>query len=421
MKGVVINKGDVGTAVNPLADAISGLLINGPAVPASESVIGVVNGTLYTLKKLKDAVALGIDEAYDTDNDVRVYRHIKEFYRKAKEGTPLCLVVGTSASTMDELIANYGEQMIVDAGGEMRRLAVAFNPPTVYAPTYVDGLEETVRLSLPLAQSLADFAWDSDRPLNVFLEGRGINGLVASQLNLKDILVSEVLLQYNNVSVFIGQDWDYAETLNGEAKKFADVGTMLGVSSSIAVNQNIGEVDTLDISDANNLIWVTAGLSNHQTINAVETDLIDYDAKGYIFAIAYTGLTGFRFNDDHVCAPEQVDENGYLNINTIALGLTINKAKRQLRQRLLPKVKSVVPVDTSTGKLSTGMIKYFEGLGNAAFDYMAGRGEISGGATVVDPDSDLLTGDKALSVSFTVVPTGTIKTIAGTINLKTSL
>ena len=418
---VVINKGEVGAAVNPLADAISGLLVNGPVVAAAGGVTGVVNGTLYKLEKVKDAQAMGINAAYDTTNDVRVFRHITEFYRMAGEGTPLYLVVGAEASTMEDLINNYAQAMISQANGEIRRFAVAFNQPSPYTPVYVDGLEETVRLSIPLAQTLSDWAWDTNRPLNVFLEGRGINGLVASQLDLRDITIASTLMKYGNVSVLIGQDWDYADGLTLASKNFADVGTMLGVSASIGVNRNIGEVESLDISDAAKLIWLTAGLSNHEKITSVEADLADYDNKGYIFGMSYTGITGFRFNDDHVCAPEVVDANGFFNENTIAHGLTMGKAKRELRKRLLPKVKTIVPVDTATGKLSIGMVKYFQGLGNAAFDYMAGRGEISGGATTVDPNSDLLTGDKELKVSFVVVPTGTIKKITGTINLKTKL
>lgn len=421
MRGVVINKGAVGVGVNPLADAISGLLVNGVAVAASGMVTGVEIGTLYKLEQVLDAERMGIDAAYDADNDLRVYRHITEFYRMAEEGTTLYLLVGAEASTMEDLITNYGQQMVTEAGGELRRIAVAFNPPAAYAPVYVDGLEETVRASIPLAQTLHDWSWETDRPVNVFLEGRGINGLVAAQLNLRGIDVLGSIQEYTNVSLCIGQDWDYAETLTGEAQNFADVGTMLGTSASIDVNRNIGEVETLDISDAKKLKWLTAGLSNHSKITAVEADLETYDEKGYVFGMSYVGITGFRWNDDHVCSPEKVDDDGYIAVSSIAHGLANAKAARELRKRLLPKVKTQVPVDSTTGKLSTGMVKYFEGLGNAAFDYMAGLGEISGGKTIVDPHSDLLTGDKALLMDYIWVPTGTIDEIKGTINLKSSL
>ncbi len=421
MKGVVITKGSVGTAVNELEDAISGLLINGPAVASSDSVTGVVNGTLYKIEKVANAEDMGIDADYDANNDVRVYRHITEFYRMAGEGTPLYLVVGTEASTMEDLISNYAQSMIAGADGDMRRLAVAFNPPSDYSPVYVDGLEDTVYASISLAQDLHDWSWDKAMPVHVFLEGRGINGLSASMLDLKAIEVSETVMEYNNVSICIGQDWDYADALEGESQKYADVGTVLGTSAAISVNENIGEVETNDISDADDEIWLTAGLSNHVKITAAYDDLDNLDNKGYIFAISYVGISGYYWNDDYVCAAEVVDSDGYINENTIAHSLTNAKVMRELRTAYLPKVKSVVPVDTDTGLLSTGMCKYFEGLGNAVFDEMAGDGEISGGETTVDPDSDLLTGDKELLVSYTWVPTGTIKSISGTVNLKTSL
>ncbi|MBI9063280.1 MAG: hypothetical protein JEZ14_14965 [Marinilabiliaceae bacterium] len=421
MRGISINKGAVGPNANLQGDSISGLLVNGPGVAATAGVSGVVHGTLYPLEKVKDAEDLGIDAAYDTANAVRIHRHITEFYRRAGEGTKLYLVVGTEASTMDDLMTNYAPAMVAESNGEIRRLAVAYNPPAAYSPTYVDGLEEVVREAISSAQNLHNWSWETDRPLNIFVEGRGINGSVASMLDLRNITTGAVVLQATNVSVCIGQDWDYAETLSGQARNFADVGTMLGTSARISVNQNIGEVETLDISSAPQKIWVTAGLSNHSKITAVEADLSTYDNKGYIFGMSYTGISGYRWNNDHVCAPAVADANGFMNESCIAYGLTLGKAARSLRNQLLPKVKTVVPVDTKTGLLSTGMIKYFEGIGNAAFDNLAGRGEISGGKTYVDPTSDLLTGDKALKVSFIVVPTGTIGEIKGTINLKTSL
>jgi hypothetical protein len=421
MRGVIITKGEIGAAANDNADSISGLLVNGPEIAATDAILGLTNGTLYALEGVSDAENLGIDADYDADNDVRVYRHITEFYRMAGEGTKLYLVVGTETLTMKELITTYGHSMVAESDGEMRRLAVAWNPPADYEPAYLDGLEEGVRESLSEAQALHDWTWDTDRPLNVFLEGRGITGLAAAILDLRNISVEGVVAKYTNVSLCIGQDYNYADALVGESQKYADVGTLLGTSAGISVNQNVGEVETLDISNSSKLIWTVAGLSNHEKISAVEDDLTEYDDKGYIFGISYTGLSGYRWNNDYTCTPEIVDSDGLMNESTIALGLTLGKAARALRTKLLPRVKTIVPVDTETGLLTTGMVKYFEGLGNAAFDAMAGAGEISGGETTVDATSDLLTGDKQLKVSFVIVPTGTIGEISGTINLKTSI
>lgn len=107
--------------------------------------------------------------------------------------------------------------------------------------------------------------------------------------------------------------------------------------------------------------------------------------------------------------------------SSISHGATLAKGARLLRTRMLPKVKTSVPVDTATGKLPPGIVKYFEGIGGRAFDAMLAAGEISGAKTTVDADSNLLSGDKALNVSFVVVPTGTINEIKGTINFKNSI
>jgi hypothetical protein len=81
----------------------------------------------------------------------------------------------------------------------------------------------------------------------------------------------------------------------------------------------------------------------------------------------------------------------------------------------LPKVKSTQSVDSSTGKLAIGTIKYFEGLGDRVFDRLSSV--ISYGKTYVDPNSDLLTPPKELKISFKIVPTGQIYVISGNINL----
>ena len=67
------------------------------------------------------------------------------------------------------------------------------------------------------------------------------------------------------------------------------------------------------------------------------------------------------------------------------------------------------------------MLKYFEGIGNDVFGIMQNSSEISGGETSVDPESNLLFGDKALNVFYNWVPMGGIGQINGTVNIKRSL
>lgn len=421
IRGFELNKGTTGASAQT-EDNISGLIASGPAVATVEGgATGVVIGVVYPLTKPKDAEALGIDAAYDTTNAVRVYRHISEFYRMAGEGTKLYLVVGDQADTMSELIDAHAQALVIASGGLVSYISVAYNPAALYAPVIVDGLEEHVRGAIATAQALHEWSWSTDRPVVMILEGRGFSGTGATALDLRNILVGAALLEATHVVLCIGQDWDFAETQNAIGQKFADVGTLMGTKAAISVNRSVGEVETLDISSATRGRWLTAGLSSHQKIEAVEDDLSDLDSKGYVFGLSYTGITGIRWNNDHVCSPEGVDDDGFIKISTLGHAATINKAARLLRKKLLPKLKLTVPVDSSTGYLPVSIRKYFENLADVAFSDMAKLGEITDGASAVDPLSQLLSGEKELRVSFIIVPTATIGKIKGTLNLKTTL
>lgn len=426
LRGVLISKGDVGVSVRNL-DGVSALLINAPAIAPAEGVIGITHGEVYELNRLKDALDYGINAAYDADNDVMVYRHISEFYRIAGDGTKLFIMLCDVAKDMATMISDHGHALVAGAKGEIRLLAVGYCPAENYAPVHVDGLEPIVFAAISEAQLLHDWSFDTDRPLNVIIEGRGITGLAAAIQNVRDIQVGGITTEYNNVSLCIGQDWDYAEGLAGAAKKMADIGTLLGTLARISVNNDPGEVGeegdstNLNLTNTKKLVWISAGLSNHQKITAVEDDLQTYNDKGYIFGISYTGVTGYRWNEGHVCAPVVVDDEDNMNVHSIPLGRTQNKLSRLIRKYLLPKVKSTVLVDTATGKLPTGMVKYFEGIGNKAFDELLSAGEISGGNTTVDPNSDLLSGDKELVCGFTMVPTGIVGQVSATVKVKKTL
>jgi len=427
LRGVIINKGLVGANVENL-DGCSALMLNAPTIVAVVGgVTGIVQGTVYLFQKLADAEAAGITADYDSTNSVRVHRHISEFFRMAGDGTKLYFMACLETKDMAAMLDDHGHALIDGGKGEIRYLAVGYNPQVAYTPVYVNGLEEVVADAIPAAQTMADWSFDNDKPLNVLLEGRGIDGTAAAIQDLSAIAVETVVQEYNNVSVCIGQDYDYADALTGVHKEMADVGTLLGTRAAIQVNWNIGEVgeegdaDNLDISDSKKLVWLTAGLSDHTKIINRGDDLQTLNDKRFIFAVSYTGVSGYRWNDDHVCASVVIDADGNMNIHTIALGATVNKLARLVRQKLLPKVKSTVPLDTETGKLPTGMVKYFEGIANEAFIEMLAAGEISGGTPKVDPDSDLLSGNKQLSVTFNMVPTGVVGQISATINIKKSL
>jgi hypothetical protein len=380
---------------------------------------------LNTTKKittLQEADDLGLNATYDSTNGIRVYRHISEFFRTAGEGTPLYVMlydgVPAQALYVDADTASPARKMVADSNGEIRQLAVAYSPSK--ANNTVDGLDGYVRTAITDAHLFATWAADTFRPLQVLLEGRGFTDTPSDAIDLRAIPAGAgELLHAEKVSVCIGQDYDYAETQDATGKLFADVGTMLGCLSAKLVNENIGEVETTKLTDTNKKVWLCAALSNHIPVEDMDSYLATLDDKGYIFAISYTGLAGYYWNNDHTCTPIIVDENNVMNESTISFGRVVDKAIRELRTTLLPKVKTTQVVDATTGKLPPGIVKYFEGLGDRVFDRMANV--ISAGKTTIDPDSNLLVAPRQLNVSFSIVPMGQIYSINGTINLKTQL
>lgn len=422
LKGVNIQRGTIGASVDQGADAITGLLATGVAVAANAAngISGIALGQTVKLTSLTDAEAYGINESYDSTNSLSVYRHISEFYRMFPNGTLyLMLYSGDMEAAFAE---QYARKLIIDANGEIRILGIA-NTPAAATEEHLNGFPADVFGSIQLGQQLYDWAFSTFRPCQIILEGRDFNAPnAASALDLRNIAISNQVLEAFKVSVCIAQDWKFADGLDAIRKKMADLGTMLGSLAKKAVNENIGEVEGGNLVDTTNNKWLVAGLSNHQTIAGWDSQLEALDSKGYIFAISYTGIAGYYWNNDHTCTPIKKDKDGYFNEYTISYGRVHDKAVRDLRTCLLPKVKSTQPVDPDTGKLPQALVTYFERLADDdVFNAMAAEGLITAGKTTVDPESDLLISPRELKVSFVLVPTGQIDEIKGTINLKTSI
>lgn len=412
LTGVDIIKGKIGANTINNGTGISGMVIASPA-PSNLSL-----GTVSVVYNLVDVEALGITPAFDADNGVNVYRHLREFFRIAGEGQKLYILLVPQDTTMTDICEDtdeqYAKKLLIEADGEIRQVAVAVNPTG--ATTHLNGLPDDVYNAIAQAQGLALWAYNRHFPCQVLLEGYDYAGPAASAANLRDL----PNLQATKVSIVIGQDWTYADGLTGNTQKYADVGTALGTLSAATINQNIGENESFDLTNATLRAWLVAGLSSHQKNVDVYTDLQTLEDKGYIFGVTYPGLDGVRWNNDHTCCEIIRDAEGNVNEHTIAFGRTLDEASRNLRTALLPKVKTSHPVNSKTGKLPIGVIKNFEGIGDTALGDMVSRREISDGQTIVDPDSDLIV-EKTLKVKFRVVPYGSINEIQGTVNLKTNL
>lgn len=356
-------------------------------------------------------------ESFGVKSNLLLRHHISEYFRLGNTGASLWVLNVEPQINFTDLVNDESvKALIAKANGEIFQIGFTHIPQTF---EYIDGIHSEMLPAIKASQVLVDWARESNRPFHTVLECAGYKGAAVTSLDLRNIKEGETLVECNNVSVVIGQDYDFAETLTDSEQKYAAVGTLLGCMAIQPVSYNIGEVATMSLTNATRSLWINAGLSSHELIRDKESELSTLDTKGYIFGEYYSGQV--VFNDDHVCSPVIVDDEGNMNEHTIALSRTNAKVFRELFRVYEPKLKSTVPVDASTGFLPTGIIKELEGYGNGVFDTMQKKLELSGGETIIDPESNLLYGDKELKVFYNWVPMGVISRISGTVNIKRAL
>lgn len=415
MGRVNIVKGKVGRSVLGGYEKTSALAGYFGAVGSGETTLP--EGGVALLSSTTDMAAYGISK----EANALLHHHISEYFRIGGKGARLYVLnvaKGDSAGYVS-LINDAGvKRMLAEADGNI------FNLGFSYIPTgggqAVDGLPSETVPAVKAAQALAEQAQKDNRPVHIALECAGLGNVTsATMLNLRDIKTDGVAVDCPQVSLVIGQDWDFAETLAGQEQKYAAVGTLLGCMAAQPVSYNVGEVATMVLTNATRGDWVNAGLSSHEKVRRIEDQMDGLNRKGYIFGEYYSGVV--CLNDDHVCARVAVDKDGNMSESTIALSRTNCKVIRELYAAYLPVVKTTVPLDPQTGKLGDGTVAYFEDIGNDVFDNMKSRQELSGGETEIDGNSDLLIGDRALKVFFRWVPMGCIGVIEGTVNIKTSI
>jgi len=386
MNEVIIEKvnGGLGRR-NPSGDMISGLVANGVAV-----VGGVQLDTTYHLKSVKDAVNLGITESYDTTKKVLVYEHINEFFRLNPSGDLYILLASQTVTYVDlvDKLKTYANKLLVEAEGKIKQLAVAYNPATS-----VTGTTELLA-AIPKAQELADDSFTKHRPVQILLEGKGYD--VASPIDFR-------ALNAKNVSVMVGQSLSIANAM-AEYNTYAAVGTLLGVVSRCAVNENIAWVGRHNVYGGS-ILAPGISLTPYDSIPDGTKDTVN--DKGAIFFRTHVGRAGIYFNDSHTCAIATSDF-AYIENNR-----TIDKAVRAIREVILPRLNSTVLVDAN-GKLSPEVVKSYQSLGRRALELMLKQEEVSAFDVFVDPNQNIISSSE-LKIEFTLTPTGTTRQIKATV------
>jgi Protein of unknown function (DUF2586) len=375
---------------SPQDDSICGFIATGVAAGS------VTLGNPYALNSIQDLIDLGISAAYDEDNEVFVYEHIKEVFGMNPNATVWFMLVAQSVAyedLVDPTNANTAIKLINASNGTIRQLAASFNPTAA-----IDYENPDLPSVVAMAQTFAQACFDAQRPCVVLLEGAGID--LSHLPNVRT-------LNSRYVSLAVGQNYDVLD-IHQYAITYAAVGTLLGTVSLAAVNEDIAWVEKFNLL-GRNLNKVSVGGTLVSALS--DSRKTELETKGLIYMKTYSDFAGIYFNDSH---------NGDVLTSDFAYienTRTVQKAMRLVRQALLPKLNSPINVNPDSGLIDPVTIAALEALGNRAILPMFQASEISGpdpsGSTppfTIDPNQDILSTSE-LVCQLAVVPVGVARTI----------
>lgn len=301
----------------------------------------------YSVRGMDDLAALGIT----SEGNPRLYKHVKEFYDEAEEGTELVVYGVAKSAKMTALLdktSGSARKLVEGQNGRLRGVFVAGDGGTTGSVT--EGLDPDVLSALPIAQQLAEWATEElYAPLFVILEGRGYTGE-----DLRDL--SE--LAYNRVGVLIGDTEAGSEG--------ACVGTLAGRLATLPVQRNAGRVK-------DGALFPTEMYAGNVKVDEGGSVIAGLYDKGYITPRKYVGRSGYFFTDDRL-ACDETDDYAHLAHRRV-----IDKAYRIVYDTLLDMMLDELEVNED-GTLQAGIVKSWQqAVEDALNAAMTASGELSAG------------------------------------------
>lgn len=354
LEGVNIEKLQGG--LQRLAEGTDNHLAFAIELPVGDVKTAVNNsGKGVVLTSVFDAEQLGINESYDDNNNLKLYDQIVEFFRLAPEAT-LYLFDKISG---DEFKAFLNHNKEIKGYGINFEFVAATTEPV--APSNLVSTINTHQLIIN------EFAANN----------RFIDFAILGPDGIDDFTVDLFELSAPNVSVCVASE----DSESG----IVSIGSALGALAVRKVSENMGSVDienkprakrgseNYTLTDSLLSRWQAAYLAdgrdveelNKSTLNAIK-------AKGYITVVGYEGYSGYFFENSHTCI-ERTSDFAYIENNRVW-----NKASRIIRATLLPRVKSKVKKDPTTGYIASTTASYWQTLLEKALDQLVIGDEISG-------------------------------------------
>lgn len=376
---IQVKNGALGQLVQS-EDALCGLILQGIAASGLNLLVP------KQITSLQDAIDLGIDAAYDTDNSVSVYRHIKDFYAEAQTGAKLWIMLVSQAVTLDTLVdkaeSDYAVKLLDAADGKIRLLSIARNPAGGYSEdTATNEIDAEVVTAITNAHALGEEYATNFKPLRILLGATYYAGTVGDLVDLKT-------LDKNRVGVLLG------DTVSGN---LAAVGLLLGRLAAIPVQRNIGRVKSGSLA-------ITSAYIGSATLEASEGDIASIHDKGFITLRRYVGKAGYFFTDDPTATAATDD------YNSVARGRVIDKAIRLAYATFVEEILDEVEIDDQ-GRIATEKAKYYQAIIENQIDTaMTANGEISSVSVQVDAEQNVLSTNQ-ICIELRIVPVGYAKEI----------
>lgn len=338
----------------------------------------------YTIYRLAGLEALGVT----AENNAALYRHVKDFYTEAAEGTPLVVYGVEKTEKMTDLCDKDSgplKGLLQAMKGALRGLVIARDPGEEVV-SVTEGLDPDVFTAIPKAQALAEWATtDLYAPIFVALEGRSFDGDADSLQNLSE--------QTNNrVCVVIGDT-----TAGSEG---AAMGLLAARIASAAVQRNIGRV-------ADGAIAATEMYLGDKPVEEVMDAITTIYDKGYITPRTYVGKSGYFWTDDKL-ATEPTDDYAHLTHRRV-----VDKAYRIAYDTLLNYMLDEIMVNTD-GTMQQAVLKSWQAAVESAIDnQMTAQGELSADLTAgesgcscyIDPSQNVLA-TSTVNITMKVRPYG---------------
>jgi hypothetical protein len=355
--------------------------------PYAVTVTGANTATL-TQPTGSGSTVLGIASKIDA-----FHYHISEFFRMQPKGIMYIGIYAVPSGAYDfaelALVRDY-------ANGSIRQMG-----------TYVTSLAYTTA-HITALQAIATASSTAFKPFSIVYQGD-----ISGTASVMDLL-SVKTFSAPNVSVLIGQDGDELgyHLFKACGKSIGTMGTALGATAFAKVSESIAWVEKFNLA---NTEFEMAGFANGQLFrNLTDNQLSALNSNGFIFLVKFTGYAGTFFNDTFTATVATSD------YSTIENNRTQDKAIRNIRVALLPKLNSPLLVDPLTGYLSEDTISLFENICNVPLETMAKNGELSGYVVTINPIQNVLSTSK-LVISILNVPTGVARNIEFNIGFTTNI